>query len=220
MSDFEREPVRGLPGFLPAGEKILWQGAPNPWSLGRRALMIGPVLAYFAVLAVWRFLDAMSFGAAPIAALEPVVRLVPFLLGALVILMLIGRWIASTTLYTITNKRVVLRFGVALPMAINLPFKEIGSADLKIFRDGTGSIALSTLGNARLAYLHLWPSVRPWYMSPVQPSMRSIEEPEAAAQILGEALRAYHEQDQTLPIRVAHRPEAEPETAGAIPAAT
>ncbi|MEM8791383.1 MAG: photosynthetic complex putative assembly protein PuhB [Pseudomonadota bacterium] len=220
MSDFEKEPVRGLPAFLPAGERILWQGAPNPWSLARRAMMIGPVLAYFAILAVWRFLDAMSLGAAPFVALGQVVQLVPFLLGTVVILALIGRWIASTTLYTITDKRVVLRFGVALPMAINLPFKEIGEVNMKLFGEGTGNIALTTLGNARLAYIHLWPSVRPWRFSPIEPAMRCIDEPEAAAGVLGEALRAYHDQAQAMPVRVTSRPEADAGVGHPLPAAT
>ena len=29
---------------------------------------------------------------------------------------------ARTTVYTITNRRVVMRFGIALPMTLNLPF--------------------------------------------------------------------------------------------------
>ncbi|HBB55427.1 MAG TPA: phosphopantetheine adenylyltransferase, partial [Hyphomonadaceae bacterium] len=31
--EFDFEPVRGLPEALPAGEAILWQGAPSAWGL-------------------------------------------------------------------------------------------------------------------------------------------------------------------------------------------
>ncbi|MEM7670316.1 MAG: photosynthetic complex putative assembly protein PuhB [Pseudomonadota bacterium] len=135
------------------------------------------------------------------------------------ILLLIGRWIARTTLYTITNKRIVLRFGVALPMAINLPYEQIADANVQHLSDGTGTITVSTLGKARLAYLHLWPNVRPWKMSPVQPALRCIDDPEHAAAILGDALRSYHGQGEALAVRVAPRPES-PEAASPIPAAT
>ncbi|MEM6932854.1 MAG: photosynthetic complex putative assembly protein PuhB [Pseudomonadota bacterium] len=219
MNDFEREPVRGLPAFLPAGERILWQGGPNPWSLARRALLITPVMAYFALLAVWRFLDALSLGADAIGALEPIARLVPTALATLVILLLIGRWIAKTTLYTITNKRIVLRFGVALPMAINLPFEEIAEANVKRHADGSGTVVVSTVGNARLAFLHLWPNVRPWKWSPIQPALRCIDRPEDAAQALGDALMAHHGGGEPLAVRVGPRQDAS-DAVGPIPAAT
>lgn len=219
MSDFEREPVRGLPAFLPAGERILWQGGPNPWSLARRALLITPVMIYFALLAVWRSLDALSLGADMMSALEPVARLVPTALATLVILLLIGRWIARTTLYTITNKRIVLRFGVALPMAINLPFEQVAEANVKRYADGSGTIVISTLGNARLAFLHLWPNVRPWKWSPIQPALRCIDRPEEAAAVLGDALMAHHGSGEPLTVRVEPRPGASDAT-GPIAAAT
>ncbi|MEL6478446.1 MAG: photosynthetic complex putative assembly protein PuhB [Pseudomonadota bacterium] len=217
MSGFENEPVHGLPAFLPKGERILWQGAPRALSLARQALLIGPVLVYFTVLGLWRFLEAMSLGATPVAALGSVVSLIPFALATVAILYLMALWIARTTLYTITNRRVVIRFGVALKMAVNLPFAEIGAADLKRNRDGSGTLALTMTGEGRIAFLHLWPNVRPWHYLPTQPALRAIEAPEKAAEALAGALAAYHGHS-TAPVAAATgKPVQAP--GGALPAA-
>ena len=44
--------------------------------------------------------------------------------------------------YTITSKRVLFQFGVALPMTMNIPFGKIANAALKTYRDGSGDIPL------------------------------------------------------------------------------
>ena len=66
--------------------------------------------------------------------------------------MLVSWLIAATTHYTITDKRVIMQIGVALPIALTLPLKRIGSADVKLNADGTGDIPLA-LGRQKLAYL-------------------------------------------------------------------
>ena len=38
MTEYAHEPIRGLPGDLPEGEKILWQGAPDARTFARSAL--------------------------------------------------------------------------------------------------------------------------------------------------------------------------------------
>ncbi|MEM8698674.1 MAG: photosynthetic complex putative assembly protein PuhB [Pseudomonadota bacterium] len=217
MSGFENEPVHGLPAFLPKGERILWQGAPRALSLARQAFMIGPVLVYFTVLGLWRVLEAMSLGAAPLAALGSAISLIPFAAATVAILCLMALWIARTTLYTITNRRVVIRFGVALKMAVNLPFAEIGAADLKRSRDGSGTLALTMTGKGRIAFLHLWPNVRPWHYLPTQPALRAIAEPEAAAEALSGALAAYHGHSAAPVLSPAEKPAKAP--GGALPAA-
>ena len=52
--DVQVEPIRGLPELPPEGEHILWQGAPDPWTLALQALNTGWVAGYFALLAAWR----------------------------------------------------------------------------------------------------------------------------------------------------------------------
>ena len=53
VTEMTGKQIAGLPGPLPPGEVLLWQGAPNWWTLARRALHIHQVAAYFAVLLVW-----------------------------------------------------------------------------------------------------------------------------------------------------------------------
>ena len=48
--------------------------------------------------------------------------------------------------YTITTKRVLFQFGVALPMTMNIPLSKIANAALKTYRDGSGDIPLRALG--------------------------------------------------------------------------
>ncbi|MEJ2299801.1 MAG: PH domain-containing protein, partial [Woeseiaceae bacterium] len=45
-----REPVPGLPAYLPPGEEILWQGKPNWKRFAVRALHVRKLAFYFAAL--------------------------------------------------------------------------------------------------------------------------------------------------------------------------
>ncbi len=112
-------------------------------------------------------------------------------MGALAFL---GWAMSRVTVYTITNQRVVMRVGVAIQMIMNLPFKQIRSADLKLYRDGTGDIPLLLAKSAHPSYIIFWPHVRPWYFSPPQPMLRVIPDADKVAVILADALRAYSEQ--------------------------
>ena len=52
MTEHEVEPIPGLPGQLPPGERILWQGSPDRRVLARTAFRIPLVIGYFGALAV------------------------------------------------------------------------------------------------------------------------------------------------------------------------
>ncbi|WP_297542367.1 photosynthetic complex putative assembly protein PuhB [Roseovarius sp.] len=184
--DFAVEPVRGLPETPPEGERILWQGAPNWWRLSVEALSLPWVAGYFVVLAVWRFItmmDQMPLITAFAAALPLVI------MGGVVclMLMLVGYVQARATVYTITNRRVAMRIGAALTVTLNLPYTQVGRADLKLGKGGTGTIALDLMGDTRLSYLVCWPHVRPWVMRRTQPALRCIPEAAKVAHLLAEA---------------------------------
>jgi hypothetical protein len=112
------------------------------------------------------------------------------LLGALgVALFCLFAWlIARTTTYTITQKRIVLTYGMALPKSLNLPFSAIESADMKLHADGTGDIALRLPAAKRLSYLLLWPHVRAGAQGRAQPVLRCIPAPNEASEILAKAV--------------------------------
>ncbi len=178
MMEHEIEPIRGLPGRLPEGEAILWQGAPEWHSLARRAFSTRLVAVYFALLALWALTGS---GHARVVGLEMTVGLGVVAVGLLHLL----AWAsARSTVYTLTNRRVVLRVGIAVPKCINLPLVLIESVDLASHGDGTGDVALSLSGAAKLGIVALWPHARPWMILRPQPMLRGIADAEGVAALV------------------------------------
>lgn len=95
--------------------------------------------------------------------------------------------VGRTTVYTLTNKRIVLRVGVALNKCINLPLSEIESANLKMLPEGHGNIVLSLKGMPRLGYLMLWPHARSMRFVRPQPMLRAIPDARNVASLLFKA---------------------------------
>jgi hypothetical protein len=188
--DIQTEPIRGLPELPPEGEKILWQGAPDPWMLAREALNVCWVAGYFALLAGWRGITAGDdFGWS--IGLKATAPLLIMGLVACGILVGIAFILARTTVYTLTNRRVAMRIGAALTVTLNIPFTCLAAADLSLRRNGTGSIALDLSGSdTRLSYLVCWPHVRPWKMACTQPALRCIPDAERVADLLADAAQA------------------------------
>lgn len=183
--DFEIEPVRGLPERPPAGEELLWQGSPNSLALARDAFKITWVASYFVALAVWRAAVVADGSVGSVVAI-----MLPYLaIGAVTcaILYILAAVQARATVYTVTSARVAMRIGAALNVTLNVPFKQIGSASLAAKRNGTGTIALSTLGDTRISYLVCWPHVRPWHFAKTQPALRCIPDAARVAKLLSEA---------------------------------
>jgi hypothetical protein len=186
--DFAFEPIPGVPKALPQGEVILWQGSPGPVALAWRSLFFKPVLAYFGLLVVWRIADAMSADKGFGAALSYALELVPVAAVALGLLGLLAWAYARSTVYTITSQRLIVRSGVALPITVNIPFGTIRSAGVAKRRDGRGEIALELVPDHRVAYLALWPHVRPTKFFPPHPLLVGLSDPERVADVLGRAL--------------------------------
>ena len=184
--DLAFEPVRGLPEALPPGERILWQGSPDPWRLACEAFGLRWVAGYFALLAAWRV--AASAVERPLP--EALTHAVPFLAaGALACLVILGlAWVqARAAVYTLTNRRVAMRIGAALTMTLNLPYGQIAAARLDLRRDGAGTLAFELPATVRFSYLMTWPHVRPWRMRRTEPALRCIRDAERVARILAEA---------------------------------
>jgi hypothetical protein len=153
IREHENEPAPGLPERLPAGEKVLWQGAPRWRPLARRAFHVRAIALYFLALAAWGAASAAAEGAtAGTLALDALwlalVASVP--IGTLLVVSVLA---ARTTLYTVTDRRVVMRVGVALPTAVNVPLAAVQSAGLRRCRDGTGDIALALVPSHRVSFV-------------------------------------------------------------------
>jgi len=190
VHEHEHEPVRGLPERLPEGEQILWQGAPGWRGIAERALHVKGLGIYFALLGVLRGSAMAADGAAMADAISG--GLTMLLVGAVPILLLMGFAVLSarTSLYTITNRRIVMRVGVALPMTINVPFRAIEQAGVGRFRDGTGDITVTLGKKHRVAWLAVWPHTRSFRIARPEPTLRALKDVEEAAQILARALAA------------------------------
>lgn len=182
---------RGLPSALPPGETLLWEGGPEWRSIAVRALHCRKVAFYFALLTaavlvrgIAEDLPGTAFGVVVLA-----------IMGCLAVGLLAAfAWmVGRTTVYTITDRRVVLKIGVALGITLNLPFTKIVSAQLRTHRDGTGDIPLTLEGMTRIGFATLWPHVRPWQTRPVQPMLRAIADPAHVARLLADALLAHTE---------------------------
>lgn len=189
MSEHAGEPIRGLPGHLPAGEHILWQGAPDWRTLSRSVLKAHWVAVYFGGLAVWNVGSQMASGAALAPALG--VGVLTLAVGAVAVgLLVLYAWLnARTTVYTLTNKRFVLRHGVALSKCFNIPYPTIASAGLKVDARGVGDIPLGLAEGYKVAYPHLWPHVRPWRIVTPEPMLRSLPEAATVAELLSHQLQ-------------------------------
>jgi hypothetical protein len=196
--------IPGLPGPLPAGEEILWQGKPSWTALAVRVFHVRKVALYFALLAAWRVAAGASDGEEISSALAFALPLVPVAAVAIGLLALLARLAARSATYTITTRRVVMQVGIALSVTFNIPFRIIGGAGLKVRRDGTGDIPLA-LKEGRIGYVHLWPHVRPWRLSAPEPMLRAVPDAAKVAAILAGAYLAARD--------AAAQPADEPSTA-------
>ncbi len=211
--DFDFEPIRGLPERPPPGERILWQGAPQWWGLALRVFHVRKVAIYFAVLLTWRGLVVLHDGGTVGDAMLAMLTLLPLALFGVGILAGLAALYARTTVYTITNRRVVLRFGVALPMTVNFPFSSVGDAALRLCGDGTGDIPLKLRGEDKLAHPVLWPFVRPGHYKRPQPMLRAVKNAPAVADILADALKQALGEGQVHPVTVAAHKRPKPAAA-------
>jgi hypothetical protein len=188
MSRFRGRLMDGLPGRLPAGEQVLWQSGPSWRALARHAFHIRLVAVYFLALVGWRVVGSMLSGHDLRYALVSAASCI--VLGTLgIALFCLFAWlIARTTTYTITQKRLVLTYGMALPKSLNLPFSAIEAADMRLHPNGTGDIALRLPASKRLSYLLLWPHVRAGTQGRAQPLLRCIPSPNEASEVLENAV--------------------------------
>lgn len=192
MSEFDYEPKTGLPDKLPDGETLLWQGAPDWLSLARRALHGHLALIYIGLVALWGSFSAYTDGLELAGALAASLRIMLAGAAGLALLSLVARLIAKTTTYSITNQRIVLRIGVALPLTITIPLRLVQAADLKVYADGTGDIPIATTGPVRLGFVPLWPHVRAWRLKKPEPVLRCIPDAAKVAERLAITLAAAH----------------------------
>jgi len=185
--EHEFEPQYGLPEPLPAGEHLLWQGSPQWRVMARHIFHVRLLAAYFGVILALRAAGVLIGGGSAFEALLSALWLLPPVLFALGIVLLMA-WLSSrTTVYTITDRRVVMRIGIVLSLTFNLPFGSIAAAGLRSYPDGSGDIPLTLASGNKIAFAHLWPHARPWRVTRPEPMLCCLPDAAQVAQVLATA---------------------------------
>ena len=179
-----------LPAPLPVGERVIWQGKPSFKGLALRAFHIREVAIYFGLLLIWRLWSSAYHGAAAAAgeAMTSALWLIIPAISSMAVLAGLAWLFRRAACYTITSRRILFQFGVALPMTMNIPLGKIANAALKTYRDGSGDIPLKLSDEGRVSYLLLWPHIRPWRLRVTEPMLNSIPDAAAVAAKLAAAL--------------------------------
>jgi hypothetical protein len=203
--EHEFEAAHGLPEALPAGERILWQGAPQWRVLAVQVMHVRTLAVYFALMLLWRAVTAFYDGGGLSGALLSVALLAPLAVLALGILSYLAWLTSRTTVYTVTNRRIVMRIGIVLSVTFNLPYRMLDAASMRLNRDGSGDLSLLLAPGERIAYANLWPHARPWQVKRSQPMLRAIPEAARVGEVITNAMAAVAEIERKVP---AARPQA------------
>lgn len=180
----------GLPAPLPKGERVIWRGRPSGLSLAVRAFHIRFVTAYFIIAGAWAAANLSATGAATGDAVGAFIR--SLAAGAMVVGLLTGiaYLMAGAAIFTVTNKRVFLRYGAGIRKYVNIPFAHVAGVRIGRYGKGYGDLVFETGDEATPPYLHLWPFVRPLSFRNPQPMLRSLPNVDDAAKALSTAMTA------------------------------
>lgn len=207
------EPELGLPEALPQGEQVRWQGSPDWKTLALRGFHVRKLAIYFALILAARAATVASTGGTVAEASIAALWLLPAALLALGLLTLMAWLCSRTTVYTVTDRRVVMRVGIVLSVTFNLPMRALESAGLRLHANGCGDIPLVIAGEDRIAFVHLWPHVRAWRIAKPEPMLRCVPDAARVAQLLSSAWV------QTTGIAAAAAPESAVAVAAVAPMA-
>ena len=176
--------IRGVDEPLPADETLIWEGSPDTRALARHAFKNRWIAAYFLGLAGLAFV----LGGGGQAGLARAAWLI--VLGGVVVGLVTGwAWlVARSSVYALTDQRIVMRVGVAFPSVFNLPLSLIGDAWQREYPDGTGDVAFELRGTDRIGYAFLWPHVRPWRLRDPQPMLRGLVTVAPVGELIRETL--------------------------------
>jgi hypothetical protein len=163
-------------------ETVLWKGRPDLSMLARTAFHTRRLGLYMAVLAGIGLVTG-RYDAAAFAAVLGVM---------LVALLYLLAWLsARSTLYILTDVRLIMRIGMAIETRINIPLKQVKAAHLRPRDENHGDIALEIGGDRLLGYVLLWPHVRPWRYAAPQPMLRAVPDAARLAQMIADVRAQY-----------------------------
>ncbi len=189
MSGRRRWGERPFPELSP-DERLIWQGAPCWRAVARRVFRVPVVAAYFTVLTLVNMAIIRLHEGSGWLAVEGAM---PTVLGGGACVLILGSlawWTGRTTRYVVTTRRVVLQFGLALPVTLVLPLHQVTASAVRVHRDHSGDITLGVPPGTALTYAKLWPHVRPWRFGRPEPMLRDVPRVATVAPLLARALAA------------------------------
>ena len=168
---------------IPNGESILWKGRPSLWGFSWNLFGLKWITLYLSMLSI---VSVARFFASDFYTAFYVDFLPFFLSGIFASIILIGLAATQTysTVYIITENRVIIKTGAALSFLISMPFKKIKEVNLQKRGASIGTISFELLSEKRVPYISCWPSVRPWKFKRTQPAFSCIGSVDEVATIL------------------------------------
>jgi hypothetical protein len=171
-------------------EQVLWEAQPHWAVVAREVFHIRLIMLYFALLfIVDSGLDRWN-GLSPLQTLTTEAPLAELAAGVCVLVGLVAWWNARCTAYAITDRRVVIRWGVAFPATLSLPLRVIASVAVRVHPDQSGEMPLQLRPGEKVSFLKLWPMVRPWHLRQAQPMLRAVPQAGPMAAMLSRTLAA------------------------------
>ncbi len=175
---------------LAPGELVVWRGRPTLGGIARDIFHLRAGCAYVAALLA---LDAYQAWAKHIPTLTALHNSVPLFLALAVAFGLfaaLAYLTARTTRYVITSRRVIMHYGMALPVTLSLPYPQIVGASIEVDGDHSGKIALRLRADNHMPYLKLYPFARAWTLARPEPMLRAVPQVAVVAGLLTRALQA------------------------------
>jgi hypothetical protein len=170
------------------GEAVVWRGRPSWRAIALTAFHIRGVGFYCCLLlfanAVAAHFQHLSTAKALVGE-EPIV-----ILGCLVMALtaLVAWGTARSTLYTITNQRVVMQYGMAVAATLALPMRVIAS--VAVSEAAVADIVIRLKPGEKIAFAKLWPHVRPWRLIRAEPMLLGLADAAEAGRLLARTVAA------------------------------
>lgn len=182
--EFEAQP--GLPEPLPNNERILWQGKPDLKSFALHAAHLQWFALYFAAMVLLKAI-AVSRSAGGWSEEWPgFAWALGLSLSAMILLALLTYWSVNATMYTLTNRRLVMRIGIVLTITFNLPLKRLAQAGVHVYPDGSADIPIKLNAEDKIPFLHLWPHARAWKLAHPEPMIRCVPDGAKVARLFAD----------------------------------
>ena len=168
MSLFANPPAAALR----PGEVLVWSGKPHWRTLATRVFHIGAVSMYLSALVFANALAARMQHLSAMDTLHGVAPVLALLAGGVAFVAFLAWATGRTTLYSVTNQRVVMQYGVAIEATLSLPMRLIRS--VAVSDKAIGDVLITMKPGNKISLARLWPHARPWRITQPEPMLRAL----------------------------------------------